>query len=420
MILSSGLAQHGIGGGATDLPIPLMFAMVGASWALALSFAMLVVQWKQPRFTTPDVEPQAPEAPARRPWLAVVGLVLTGWFLLALFGGPSNETNAALGWLYILTWVGLVPLALLFGHVWRDLSPWRTIQGWLGEGRRTYPAKLGYWPAAAGLMAFAWLELASPDPADVSSVRIWVIGYIAAMLIGGWVFGATWFDRADPFDVYSAVVSKLSPFVRDGRFALHNPLRTLPTVPIAPGIVAVLATLLGSTAYDSFSSSSFWQKRMPTVLEQSATLVGFCALVGILFTLATRASGGLTPDRRRVLPGLLAHTLVPIVVGYIAAHYATYLLEKGQSAFLAMLDPLGRGWQPLGDPATAYFLSEHVDLLAFLKVGAVVTGHVLAVIAAHDRAIALLPKAHRLSGQLALLVLMVAYTFTGLFLLFSA
>ncbi len=420
MIFGSGLAQHGIGGGAADLPIPLMFAMVGASWALALSFAILIVQWKQPRFTSRDVDPQAAEPPARRPWLAVVGLVLTAWFLLALFGGPSNETNAALGWLYILTWVGLVPLALLFGHVWRDLSPWRTIQGWLGEGRRTYPAKLGYWPAAAGLMAFAWLELASPDPADVSSVRIWVAGYIAAMLIGGWVFGATWFDRADLFDVYSAVVSKLSPFVRDGRFALHNPLRTLPTVPIAPGLVAVLATLLGSTAYDSFSSSSFWQKRMPTGLEQSATLVGFCALVGILFTLATRASGGLTPDRRRALPGLLAHTLVPIVVGYITAHYATYLLEKGQSAFLAMLDPLGRGWQPLGDPATAYFLSEHVDLLAFLKVGAVVTGHVLAVIAAHDRAIALLPKAHRLSGQLALLVLMVAYTFTGLFLLFSA
>src|SRR5688572_11093541 len=103
-----------------------MLAMVGASWALALSFAMLVVQWKQPRFTTPDAEPQAAEPPARRRWLAVVGLVLTAWFLLALFGGPSNETNPALGWLYILTWVGLVPLALLFGHVWRDLSPWRT------------------------------------------------------------------------------------------------------------------------------------------------------------------------------------------------------------------------------------------------------------------------------------------------------
>lgn len=41
------------------------------------------------------------------------------------------------------------------------------------------------------------------------------------------------------------------------------------------------------------------------------------------------------------------------------------------------------------------------------------------VVAAHDRALALLPRAHRLSGQLAMLVLMVVYTFAGLFLLFS-
>ncbi len=425
-IVGSGLASHGIGGGGTDLPIPLMFAMVGASWALALSFALLVIGWKQPRFTQPGVEPIAAEPRARRPWLAVVGLVLTAWFLIALFGGPTDETNAALGWMYILMWVGLVPLALIAGHVWRDLSPWRTIQAGLArvtgnpDGRLAYPARLGYWPAAAGLLAFAWLELASSHTTDVLTVRIFVAAYVAVMLLGGWVFGPTWFDRADPFDVYSLVVAKLSPFVRDGQLALHNPLRTLPSVPIAAGLVAVLATLLGSTAYDSFSSSSFWQSASPTGLQRTATLVGFCALVGILFTLATRASGGLAAEQRRAMPGLLAHTLVPIVVGYIFAHYATYLLEKGQSAFIAMLDPLGRGWEPLGDPATYYFLSEHVSLLAFLKVGLVVAGHVLAVIAAHDRALALLPKAHRLSGQLALLVLMVAYTFTGLFLLLSA
>ncbi len=424
--LPAELATHGIGGGSTDLPVPLAFAMVGASWALALSFAMLVVQWKEPRFTDREVDPVFPEPRPRRAWLAVVGLLLTAWFLLALFGGPADETNSALGWMYILMWVGIVPLALLAGHVWRDLSPWRTIQSLLGratgnrDGLFDYPERLGYWPAAAGLLAFAWLELASPNPGDVMTVRLWVAVYIAAMLIGGWVFGPTWFDRADPFDVYSAIVAKLSPLVRDGRFALHNPLRTLPKIPVATGLVAVLATLLGSTAFDSFSASTFWQTRTPTRLVQTATLVGFCLLVGILFTLATRASGGLTAERRRALPGLLAHTLVPIVVGYIFAHYLTYLVEKGQSAFVAMLDPLGRGWAPLGDPATSYFLSQHVDLLAFIKVAFVVTGHVVAVIAAHDRALALLPRSHRLSGQLALLLLMVAYTFTGLFLLFSA
>lgn len=424
--LGSGLAAHGIGGGSTDLPIPLMFAMVGASWALALSFAMLVVEWKEPRFASPGQDVPVIEQPPRRPWLAVLGMLVMAWLLVSLFAGPGDATNPALGGIYILMWVGLVPLALLVGHVWRDLSPWRTIQTLIGrltgrpDGLRAYPSWLGYWPAAAGLLAFAWLELASPDPASVPAVRTWVALYVAAMMLGGWMFGPKWFDRADPFDVYSAIVAKLSPFVRDGRWMVHNPLRTLPQIPIAPGLLAVLATLLGSTAYDSFGASGFWQNQRPSGLAQSVALAGFCVLVGVLFSLAILATGGLTRTQRSALPGLLAHTLTPIVVGYIFAHYATYLFEKGQSAFISLLDPIGRGWEPIGDPATVYFLSEHVTLLAVLKVGFVVIGHVLAVIAAHDRALALLPKAHRLSGQLALLVLMVGFTFTGLFLLFSA
>ena len=45
---------------------------------------------------------------------------------------------------------------------------------------------------------------------------------------------------------------------------------------------------------------------------------------------------------------------------------------------------------------------------------------VLGVIAAHDRAIKLLPKRHQLTGQLPLLFVMVFYTVTGLYLLFGA
>lgn len=58
-------------------------------------------------------------------------------------------------------------------------------------------------------------------------------------------------------------------------------------------------------------------------------------------------------------------------------------------------------------------------VLAALKVGFVLAGHVVAVIAAHDRTLVLLPRENRLSGQLAMLLLMVGYAFTGLFLLFS-
>ena len=415
------LVGHGVGG-STDLPIPFLYAMVGASWALTISFAVLALAWREPRF---GAEPEHAEPRPRRPWLAVVGALLTAWFLVGLFAGRDDASNGGLGAFYILVWVGLVPLALLAGHVWRDLSPWRTVQAVVGrvlgrpDGFATYPRWLGYWPAVAGLLAFVWLELASPDPGSVEAVRTWVAIYVVVTLAGGIVFGPRWYDRADPFDVYSAVVAHLSPFVRDRRWHVHNPLRTLPQVPIQPGLVALLGTLLGSTAYDSFSASSFWQSKAPSGLEHSLTLVGFCVVVALLFQLASRATGGVTPEERAALPGRLAHSLVPIVVGYILAHYFTYLVEKGQAVFYALLDPLDHGWTPFGDPTVHVLLSTHTSTLAALKVSFVVAGHVLAVVAAHDRALIVLPRAHRLSGQMGMLLLMVAYTFTGLFLLFS-
>jgi hypothetical protein len=408
----TGLHAHGVGG-STDLPIPFLYAMVGASWALTISFAVLALAWREPRF---DTEPEPEEPRPRRPWLAVLGALIAGWFLVALYSGPDDATNGGLGALYILVWVGLVPLALLAGHVWRDLSPWRSVQAVVGrlvgrtDGFVAYPAWLGYWPAVGGLLAFVWLELASPDPGDIGTVRLWVAVYVVVTISGGIVFGPRWHDRADPFDVYSGVVAHLSPFVRDRRIDLHDPLRTLPQIPVEPGLVALLATLLGSTAYDSFSASSFWQSKTPSGFEQSLTLVGFCVVVAVLFQLATRATGGVTPEERNALPGRLAHSLVPIVVGYILAHYVTYLVEKGQAVVYQLTSI---------EADVAFVLSTHTSTLAALKVSFVVAGHVLAVVAAHDRALIVLPRAHRQSGQMGLLLLMVTYTFTGLFLLFS-
>lgn len=419
------LFAHGIGG-PTDLPIPLAFALIGASWALTISFAVLAIAWKKPKF---DDEPdRRGDDRSTSPVLAAVGLLLAGWVLFALFGGPESSDNPALGAFYVLLWVGIVPIALLFGHVWRSLSPWRTIQRLVyraigrkeTEGFMAWPTWLGYWPAAAGLFAFVWLELASPVAGGVTAVRIWVLVYAAAMLVGSLTFGSRWFDRGDPFDVYSAIVARLSPFVdADGRFRLHNPLRTLPQIPIDRGLIAVIAVLLGSTAYDSFSASASWQSKSPDVTASSLVLVMFIVVVAAAFWTAARAVGGMDPTERRALPGLLAHSLVPIVVGYICAHYLTYLAETGQQAVIGLADPLDRGWGLLSGVEPSFWLSQHPSMLATIKVGLVLTGHILAVIAAHDRALAILPASRRTSGQLAMLVLMVCYTFGGLYLLFS-
>ena len=92
------------------------------------------------------------------------------------------------------------------------------------------------------------------------------------------------------------------------------------------------------------------------------------------------------------MPRTYAHSLIPIAVGYVLAHYLTLLLDV---------------------------LSAFPTPLAIVKVALVVAGHLLAVVAAHDCALRVLPKEHRLTGQLAMLLLMVAITYTGLFLLLT-
>jgi hypothetical protein len=59
------------------------------------------------------------------------------------------------------------------------------------------------------------------------------------------------------------------------------------------------------------------------------------------------------------------------------------------------------------------------QLLASIKVLAVITGHAVAVIAAHDKSLRLLPDGRQLTGQLAMMLVMVGDTFTGLYPLFG-
>lgn len=233
-------------------------------------------------------------------------------------------------------------------------------------------------------------------------------------------------------------VSRLAPFRRSpvtGRITAINPLDHLTTMPVRPGSVAVLAVLLGSTAFDSFSQAptfrNFIDRHAASVpmpseawsasLLRTVALVVFASVVGVTFWAAARATGGVNPDRRRQLPGELAHSLIPIVVGYIFAHYLSYLVERGQETIVRLADPLGRGWHLLGlDSADVqYVLSQHPSVLWTIKVSCVVIGHIVAVIAAHDRALRLLPRRHQISGQLAMMLTMVGYTFTGLYLLFG-
>jgi hypothetical protein len=452
-VTDAAILAHGLGG-SSDLPVPYAYSVIGAAWALTFTFALVAFAWRRPRFDPlkpghplPKALTSVVDSPVLRGIVAGAALIFTVWVVLAGLYGPQTQANALLGVFYVMLWVGLVVVSLLFGPVWRVISPVRTLYlllqritpGNLSRPRLSYPEAWGYRPAAVGLFGFVWLELASPNPASLSWVRTWLLLYALVLLCGAWLYGQRWFARVDPFGVYSMAVSRLSPLRRNpetGRVIIGNPFDHLPSLPIRPGVVAMLAVLLGSTAFDSFSSSVTWRNfadrlaraahGVPASVSSSALrtigLLVFIAVVATTFSLAARATGGVDREQRRALPGQMAHSLIPIVVGYIFAHYLSYLVERGQQAVFALADPFGRGWNLLGlaHLHVGYVLSMHPTVLAVIKVSCVVTGHIVAVIAAHDRALRLLPAGHQLTGQLTMMLVMVSYTFTGLYLLFSA
>jgi hypothetical protein len=203
-------------------------------------------------------------------------------------------------------------------------------------------------------------------------------------------------------------------------------LANLDASPAGPGLLAVVAVLFGSTAFDAFRDSTRWLSfiqgnHASIVLQNTIGLVAFCIGVGAVFWVACVATGIGPGQSRRSMPGAFAPALVPIIVGYIVAHYLSYFIEVGTFTLIEVSDPLSNGSDILGTSGLTvpYWLSYHPTFLAECKVAAVVTGHVLGVVAAHERAIKVLPRRHQLTGQLPLLAAMIAFTVGGLYLLFS-
>ncbi|MCI4080677.1 MULTISPECIES: hypothetical protein [Streptomyces] len=421
---------HGIGS-QHDLPISPFYAFAGAFAALFVSFLALGLLWSTSRFrgersglALPAALQRVADAPATRTTLRGLGLAAALLVLLHLLLGPDDPAhNPAPGAVYVLLWVGLVPASLLLGPVWRLLNPLRTLHRLLsralrrpGTGHHPLPARLGLWPAAAGLFAFTWLELVSPDPASTTTLLIALATYTTAHLLLAARYGEAWFADGDAFEAYSALLARLSPLGRrdDGRLALRNPFHGLDATPERPGLVATVCVLLGSTAYDGFSDNPTWINTLQTSpLGRTPTatlgLLGSIALVATLYCLcaaATRLVSGPHPGPLTAF----AHSLVPIALGYLIAHYFSLLVVEGPRTVSMALgtDNAPEPAPPLGPGG-----------LAALQVIAVVTGHVLGVVAAHDRSVRLFPPAKAVAGQLPLLALMITYTIGGLSLLLN-
>ncbi|HEY0639870.1 MAG TPA: hypothetical protein VGD67_19685, partial [Pseudonocardiaceae bacterium] len=246
-----------------------------------------------------------------------------------------------------------------------------------------------------------------------------------AHVAAGIALGARWFDRGDGFEAYSTLLAHLAPLGRraDGRLALRNPLAGLAGLRPAPGLVALVCVVLGSTAFDGISRTAPWRRLVNGTEPAAYVALGTVGLLGAIALVAAVYLGamGLTRPYLREdgdAAAAFVHSLVPIAIGYTVAHYFSLVVFQGQAGVLLATDPFGRGWDLIGTAgSTIDYLVISTSAIAVVQVGAIVAGHVLGVVSAHDRAVALLPRRVARRGQYPLLVAMVAYTSLGIALL---
>ena len=271
----------------SDLPIPEWLFGWAAAMVLVVSFVALAVLWPEPKLQRERWRP-LPGALGRllgsRPLEIACGAI--GVFLLGvviytgLEGTQSSSANFAPTFVYVVFWLALVPASVLFGDVFRAFNPWRAIGrsvGWVASKAArgalpaplTYPERLGHWPAAAGIFAFAVMELVSSSGDQPDTIAIATLVYSALTFVAMALYGVdTWSSRGEAYSVYFNLFSRLSPIeTRDRIVGLRLPLSGLAALKAGAGTVPLLAVMIGSVTFDGASEAPLWTGIAPDISE---------------------------------------------------------------------------------------------------------------------------------------------------------
>ncbi len=434
------VVAHGLGG-RSDLPLPTWLFTYAAGMAVVISFVAVGTFWRQPHLA----QGPAPitTMPRATGWLWIVrgagrliGLALFALTLAVAWVGPPNGNNLALVMVFVAFWVGLPLLSAVAGDIWQVLSPWDTVALVVTRlrGRPSDASPLpqaSHWWAVAGLFGFTWLELCYHNPSSPRVLASLISVYAGAMVLGAAVFGRRWLRTGDAFAAWFGIVASLAPLYRDpttGRVRARLPFTGAAAIAVRPGTVALVLVALGSTGFDSTSNASWWEEVVGARTGWDATWVNTLGLMWVIGVMALIYAGAMRLNARIVgeddLDSLLRpfiHSLVPIALAYVLAHYFSLLVFEGQQVPILVSDPFARGWDLFGTiDWTVNYLVVSTRTISLVQVGAIVAGHVAGVVLAHDRAIGRFPRHLATRAQLPLLVAMVFYTVGGLVLLLRA
>jgi hypothetical protein len=444
---------HGLVG-RQDLPIPKWLFGWAAAVVLVASFVALAVLWPKPRLE---------QAPERRvaglprlvaPLLGAIGAAFFALVIYAGFAGSQTTTNnLAPTVVFVIFWVATPIASLFFGDVFRALNPWRAAAravAWLAAkvsrgglpAPMPYPARLGRWPAAIGILAFAWIELVYSGRGDPSNLAVLALVYTAAQFVGMSLYGIEpWSRHGDAFGAYFGLIARMSPLHwARGALFVRQPLSGLTTLDVVPGTVALVIMIIGTTSFDGFSNGPAWGSLAPdltnlffdmgfgqgTALELAFTLglVVVVLIVAGMYRLGVVGMATVDPQgaSTQELAARFAHSLVPIGLAYVVAHYFSLLAYEGQRMAYLVSDPLGTGANVFGTHNTTVdYTWVNATQIWYVQVAALVIGHVAGLVLAHERAIVSFGDSQIATrSQYWMLVVMIAFTSLGLWLLSAA
>jgi hypothetical protein len=412
--------------GRLDSPLPLVVYLAGAAMAVALSFAFVLLRDVR---APVDREPRLVRAPG---WLVGgirgLGLFAWTWIVVQTIIGGSSTASVATLFLWVYGWVGVAILSAFVGPVWTWLDPFSTLfdigaaatrrLGIAGWAPAEYPARLGAWPAVAGMVFFVGLELVYRG----NAVGVVLIAYTALTLVGMANYGRdAWRSQAETFTVWFGLLNRMAPFApAPGDDPLLLERRSFGAGLVsgdwtAPKLVLV-ALGVASILFDGLSQTQLWFDTFGFPALPIATLE-LLIFLGIVIGVALLVA-------RYVGLAAVGAGLLPIAMGYLVAHYLTYLLGDGQLIVVAISDPLQLGWDLFG---TAFF-EPSVDWISPIAVWTlmlvgVIGGHMVGAWSGHvvaSRATAGSERRAARLRQIPLAVLMVGLTASTLWSLGQA
>jgi len=371
-----------------------------------------------------------------------VSFLLLMALILAGFAGPRDPLSNPLPLsVWTVFWIAIVTIQGVFGNLWAWINPWRGPAWLFRKALGVVPAELpvGSWLGLACFMAFAGVLLADPAPSDPDRLAFVVLCYWAVHFAGTIWFGSVWLAKCEGLTLALTALARCGLFGRSEKgtaFGMPGWQIARRRAPVGLALISVL--LLGVGSFDGVNETFWWLSRLGinpfeypgrSALVLPVLLGLFFANIALVIIFALCLWVGLRLIRSdqslRTVFLAFAPTLLPIALGYHVAHYLTAFMVEGQYALVALSDPLMTGADLLGlgtfYVSTGFFNTTYSVRVIFLtQAGAVVLGHVVAVLVAHAVALRVFDT-HRkaILSQLPLALFMIAYTLFGLWLLSS-